>query len=76
MLQTTTNSRPSEDARHVLDLFRQLARESNPSTQEPVVPPDYQEDPSEYEDPPAYSPIDPPDNDSLPGDPSVTRPDY
>ena len=78
----------SDEAQEAVDQVRQVEKEKTPSGRGSSDPTDSARDTPESRrrpdsessiDPPdnsGGSPIDPPDNAGLPGDPSVTRPDY
>lgn len=55
----------------IVERIRHVARDQ--STEAPGKP---AENESDRDEPASPEPVDPPDNESLPGDPSVTRPDY
>ena len=69
MLEQITHSHLMKAVLYARDSSSPPTEEEAPTNQQPAAP--------DWESiRPAPIPIDPPDNTSLPGDPSVTRPDY
>ena len=70
MLEQITDSHLMKAVLYARDSSSPLteAPEAEPANEQPAAPDDWESI--------KPAPIDPPDNTSLPGDPSVTRPDY